>query len=182
MYHDPYTDHLWVATGDFQGECYLFEFTDSTFKNKVVHGDGSQIWRTVNLFFTKEKVVWIMDSQLETSHLVTLDRKDNSIKVTQPFDGPVWYIKSFPGDIHLAQTTVEIGDGVHSNFVHLYRSYDLKNWEKIASFPHDGLPLGYCKFAVISFANGKQSADKFYISCEAIKNKDGKSYECSLAD
>ncbi len=182
VYHDPFTDHIWVATGDFQGECFLFEYPDKTFENPIVHGDGSQIWRTVNLFFSKQSVVWIMDSQLETSHLVTMNRNDNSIDVTQPFPGPVWYIKTLSDNIHLAQTTVEIGEGVHTGCAHIYYSTDLAKWENVASFRHDGWSLKYFKFGVISFSNGVQKSDKFYISCEAIKNMDGKSYECSLVD
>ena len=182
VYHDPYTGHIWVATGDFEGECFLYEFPDISFTGPKIHGDGSQTWRTVNLFFDKDKVVWLMDSQLQANHLVTLDRATGKIEVTIPFPGPIWYIKSLSDGKYLAQTSVEKGPGVLTGDVHVYLSTDLINWDRIASFPHDGFPLGLFKNAVIAFSNGSQSSAKFYCSAEAIKNMDGKSFKCSLTE
>ncbi|PCI65243.1 MAG: hypothetical protein COB38_11470 [Gammaproteobacteria bacterium] len=180
IYHDRFTGHIWVPTGDFEGECYIYEFEDITLSNPVVHGDGSQVWRTVSVFFSEKTVVWAMDSELETSHLVIMDRGSGKISKGRVFPGPIWYIKSLMDGWHLLQTTVENGEGVVSKNVHIYISNDLENWQEIAVLPHDGLPLRYFKNAVVAFANGAQSSQKFYLSAEAIKGMDGKSFECKL--
>lgn len=182
VYHDPFTDHLWVTTGDFEGECYLYEFQDNSYENPIIHGDGSQKWRTVNLFFSESNVVWIMDSQLETSHLVTFDRQTGAITVGQSFPGPVWYTKTLSNGCYLAQTTVERGPGVHTDRAHIFLSRDLSIWNEVAAYPHDGLPLGYFKNAVIAFSNGDQTSENFYISAEAIKGMDGRGYHCKLIE
>jgi hypothetical protein len=181
IYHDRFTGHIWVPTGDFDGECYLYEFADTSMSNPVIHGDGSQVWRTVSLFFSEKSVVWAMDSELETCHLVIMDRKTGEISKDREFPGPIWYIKSLTDGWHLLQTVVENGAGVVSKNVHIYLSNDLENWQEVAVYPHDGLPLRYFKNAVVAFANGAQSSDKFYLSAEAVKGMDGKSFECKIS-
>lgn len=180
IYHDPFTDHLWVTTGDFNGECYLYEFRDDSLQDPIIHGDGTQTWRTVSLFFSESSVVWIMDSQLETSHLVTMDRQTGAITVGQAFPGPVWYAKTLSDGCYLAQTTVEKGEGVHTDQAQIFLSRDLSSWKEVAAYPHDGWPLGYFKNAVIAFSNGEQTSKDFYISAEAIKGMDGRGFRCQL--
>jgi hypothetical protein len=180
VYHDSFTDHLWVPTGDFDGECYLYEFNDSNLIDPVVHGDGSQVWRTVNLFFTEKSVIWAMDSELESSCLINMKRSSGKISKERRFPGPVWYIKTLVDGYYLLQTTVENGAGVMTDHVHLFVSRDLANWHEAASFGHDGLPLRYFKNAVVAFSNGSQFSNKFYLSAEAIKGMDGKAFECEI--
>lgn len=178
-YFDKYTDKIWVCTGDFDNEnCLMIANKDFTSVKKI--GDGQQKFRTCNLFFTKEKVHWLMDSQLETSHHIILDRTTDETTVGQKIMGPVWYIKELSDGYYLASTAQEIGVGVLDNKVHLYCSKDLENWKSIATFDHDGYPKRYFKFGVIGFADGLQSSSSFYMFFEAIKNYDGLSLECCL--
>lgn len=178
-YYDKYEDKIWVCTGDFEGENWLL-MADREFKNVKKIGDGQQKYRTCNIIFTKDYVHWLMDSQLEPSYHITLDRKTHTIEVGQKFMGPVWYIKELEDKTYLAATTQEIGEGVLDDKVHLYYSTDLKEWKTIKTFEHDGLPKRYFKFGVIGFADGKQSKDEFYMFFEAVKGLDGKSIKCSL--
>ena len=121
-----------------------------------------------------------MDSQLETSYHIVLDRATEQIEVRQKLMGPVWYIKELADKGYLAATAQEIGAGVLDDQVHLYYSENLKDWTTIATFDHDGFPKRYFKFGVIGFADGRQSANSFYMFFEAVKGFDGKSIECSL--
>ena len=121
-----------------------------------------------------------MDSELETSNLIIMDRLSGLITKKQEFPAPVWYIKSLTDGKSLLQTTVEKGASVKTNKVHLFLSEDLKNWTELAKLEHDGLPLGLFKNSVLAFASGYQSSQKFYFSAEAIKGMDGKSFECVI--
>ncbi|MBR9920821.1 MAG: hypothetical protein GYB31_08275 [Bacteroidetes bacterium] len=178
-YYDHYTDKIWVCTGDFEGEnCLLV--ADKDFKKVHKIGDGQQKYRTCNLIFTEKEVHWLMDSQLETSYHIVLDRATEKIDVRQKLMGPVWYIKELSDKGYLAATAQEIGAGVLDNKVHLYYSEDLKEWKTLATFNHDGFPKRYFKFGVIGFADGRQSGNSFYMFFEAIKGFDGKSIECCL--
>ena len=110
-----------------------------------------------------------------------MDRETDEILVDRAFPGPIWYIKSLTDGWHLLQTVVENGVGVFSKNVHIFLSNDLKNWQEVAVFPHDGLPLRYFKNAVVAFANGEQTSQKFYLSAEAIKGMDGQSFQCKIS-
>ncbi len=178
-YYDKYTDKIWVCTGDFEGENWLL-VADREFKDITKIGDGQQKYRTCNLIFTSSEVHWLMDSQLETSYHIVLDRTTNKTTVGQKLMGPVWYIKELEGNKYLAATAQEIGKGVLDEKVHLYYSEDLKNWETIRTFDHDGLHKKYFKFGVVGFADGRQTKEEFYMFFEAVKGFDGQSIKCSL--
>jgi len=180
-YYDKYTDKIWVCTGDFEGENWLI-VADKDFKNIKKIGDGQQKFRTCRLLFTPDEVHWVMDSPLEPSHHIIFDRTSESIKVGSRFHGPVWYLKVLTDGYYLAANSVEEpGEGIIDGKVHLYISKDLKTWEELKVFEHDGLPIGYFKYAVIGFADGDQSSKDFYMFFEAIKGYDGKSLQCELS-
>lgn len=178
-FYDKFTNKIWVCTGDFKNENWLL-VADLDFQVVEKIGDGQQRFRTCNLIFTQNKVHWLMDSQLEPSYHITMERKTKKITVGQKLMGPVWYIKELRNDIYLAATAQEIGPGVLDDKVHLYYSEDLKEWKNVRTFKHDGLPKKYFKFGVIGFADGQQTKNNFYMFFEAIKGLDGKSLNCSL--
>lgn len=178
-YYDPVEKKIWVLTGDFKNECRIL-CADRDFKNIEWIGDGQQTFRTCNLFFEKDSVHWIMDSQLQDSHHIKLDRKTRKIMHKQAFPGPVWYIKRLEDGFYLAATAQEIGPGVKDSYVHLMVSCDLETWEDVHHFEHDGLPKRWFKFGVIGFADGPQRSDGFYLFAEAVKGLDGRIALCEI--
>jgi hypothetical protein len=186
-YWDPVEEKIWVFTGDFAGECYIL-CADRDFQSVEWIGDGGQVYRACSAFFEADTVHWIMDSQLEPSHHVALDRRTRKIiKKTgadgaSAFPGPVWYIKRLADGYYLAATAQEIGPGVLDDYAHLVVSRDLENWAELHRFEHDGLPKRYFKFGVIGFAGGEQSSEKFYLFFEALKGVDGRIAECRIVE
>ena len=178
-YWDPYEKKIWSLTGDFEDECHIL-VTDEDFNEIEWIGDGGQVYRACNVFFEKDAVHWVMDSQLEPSHHIRLDRDTRRISRLAEFPGPVWYIKRLTDGYYLAATAQEIGPGVRDEYTHLLVSRDLESWESIRQFEHDGLPKRFFKFGVIGFADGEQSSDGFYLFAEAIKGLDGKVALCRL--
>jgi hypothetical protein len=178
-YFDPIEKKVWVLTGDFKDECHIL-VADSEFKHIEWIGDGQQTFRTCNVFFEKDSVHWIMDSQLQDSFHIKLDRKTRKIEKKQPFPGPVWYIKRLEDGIYLAATAQEIGPGVKDGYAHLMASRDLETWQDVYLFEHDGLPKRWFKFGVIGFADGAQRSDNFYIFTEAVKGFDGRIALCAI--
>ena len=178
-YYDRFTDKIWVCTGDFKDENWLL-VADREFKEVHKIGDGQQKFRTCNIIFTEKEVHWLMDSQLEPSYHIILDRKTEQITTGKKFLGPVWYIKELTDGYYLSATTQEIGAGVLDDKVNLYISTDLKEWNILHVFDHDGFPKRYFKFGVIGFADGRQSSKDFYMFFEAVKGFDGKSVTCAL--
>ena len=72
---DKFSERVWVFTGDSDEECKILAANEN-FDEVNVIGEGSQDWRAVSSFFTKDSVYWLMDSPLETSRLVKYDRKN----------------------------------------------------------------------------------------------------------
>lgn len=173
VYADPFGDQLWIPTGDFEGECYLIS-ADSAFADVVTHGDGTQAWRPVSLFFDRDRIAWVMDTQLETSFLQIFDRKTGTLTQHAAFPGPCWYSKQLTDGWSVLQTTVEVGPGVLSDHVHLYASCNLVDWVEFARFRKDRWPMRYFKFGVVAFADGPQTSDDFVMFGEAVEKMDGK--------
>jgi len=178
-YYDHFEDKIWILTGDFEGECHIL-CSDKTFKHMEWIGDGNQIYRTCNLFFEKDSVHWIMDSPLQNSYHIQLDRKTRTIHQKQLFPGPVWYIKRLTDGYYLAATAQEIGIGVRDQYSHLMVTKDLDTWEDLFQFKHDGLPKRFFKFGVLGFPDGLQESQSFYLFAEAIKGLDGKVALCAI--
>jgi hypothetical protein len=178
-FYDPYEDKIWTMTGDFKGECHIL-CSDRNFDNIEWIGDGNQLYRACNAFFEKDSVHWIMDSPLQNSYHIKLDRTSRRIHQHQLFPGPVWYIKRLTDGYYLAATAQEIGPGVKDKHAHLMISKDLIEWDDIHQFQHDGFPKRYFKFGVIGFPDGQQSSQSFFIFTEAIKGLDGKVALCAI--
>jgi hypothetical protein len=179
VYRDPFSDSLWIPTGDFEGECFLYR-TDADFACMTRYGDGTQVWRTVALLFAPDRISWIMDSQLQTSHLMHLDRQSGTLTRGRSFPGPVWYVKQLQDDVTLAQSTCEIGPGVHTDSAHLFLSRDHDTWVEVAKFKKDSWPMRYFKFGVLGFADGPQTSSRFALFGEGLRGFDGKARICSL--
>jgi len=174
IYDDPFKNDLWITTGDSNGECYLFKVPNKKFNNIIKYGDGTQKWRAVSLLFKKKYIIWGMDSPLQTSNLQIFDRNTKKLKKGCSFPGPVWYSKIFSDKSAILQTSVEIGNGVKSNYSSLFYSKDLINWSEIYKFKKDIFPKKLFKFGVIAFSEGLQSSKDFLFSAEGLKNIDGK--------
>jgi hypothetical protein len=180
-YFDPFEKKVWVFSGDFKDECFVL-CADPDFQQVEWIGNGQQEYRACNAFFEEDSIHWIMDSQLEDSYHIEMDRKTRQIRRKQRFPGPVWYIKKLEDRFFLAATAQEIGPGVHDRYAHLMVSRDLETWEDLYQFKHDGLPKRYFKFGVVGFADGPQSAASFYIFLEALQGLDGKTVRCRLEE
>ena len=182
VYVDPYSSSLWIATGDFDGECGLFEADRHDFSSMLRYGNGGQSWRPVSLLFEQKSIVWGMDSPLEASFLQTFSRASCRISQGQKFPGPVWYSKEFSNGFYALQTSVEIGLGSTSSSAHLYASKNLNDWTELASFKKDIFPKRLFKFGVIAFAQGDQSSDDFVIFGESLVGLDGKILNVCIED
>ena len=143
-------------------------------------GDGSQLWRTCNLFFQEDQVVWLMDSPDERPYVIFFSRKGNKIRKGSRLPGPVIYSKQFDENTFLAVTSAEPGKINPSNEVRLLLSKDIKKWECVKKFKKDIYPMSLFQFGNINFADGSQSSKKFYLSFQSIKLFDGMIGECQI--
>jgi hypothetical protein len=181
VYADKYTNKIWIFTGDADGECWVIEANED-FSEVRYHGDGSQIYRACTAFFTSEKVVWAMDSPLQPSQTVHLDRQTGGVELHGSFPGPIWYGCEVVKSGYLLASTVEPGDSVTGDKAVIYFSEDLITWTKLTAFTKDLWPMGLFKFGVIGFSRGQRSDGSFYIFGEALKGLDGRSLRCKIKE
>lgn len=179
VYVDPFSELLWIPTGDFDGECFL-HCVDEDFGMLETFGNGTQQWRPVSLLFEQDKILWGMDSQLETSYLQEFDRATGTLTRHNEFPGPVWYSKQFADGNALLQTVVEVGPGVKSDHAHLYASRDNRAWDEVVRYEKDRWPMRFFKFGVLSFADGPQTSDDFVLFGEGLVDMDGKAVIASV--
>ena len=179
VFADSHSDAIWVTTGDFSNECFLFEANED-FTSVRRHGDGTQPWRAVNLAFERDTIFWGMDSQLETSRLQRFIRATGVLEPLCEFPGPVWYIKRLTDGWSLLQTTCETGPGVKTNFSHMLASRNLVDWHEIGRFRKDRWPKSILKYGVITFADGPQTMSDFVFSCQALVGRDGQAFRASV--
>ena len=83
---------IWILTGDFENQNHIIK-ADKNFKKLKWYGDGSQKWRACNLFFTKDKIHWITDTEFQLNYHYSMCRNSEELKKLEEFPGPVWYIK-----------------------------------------------------------------------------------------
>ena len=177
VYHDPFEkENYWVTVGDFNGECHLL-CTADRFKTFRSYGDGSQNYRAVNLFFTRDYITWLTDSNLKLNHAFRLQRKTGKVEMGQELDCSAWYGCPTREKVFVAFTTVERGPAILSRASSVLVSEDAFHWEKVHSFKKDFYkPLQLFKYGVISCPSGEMSIHELYLSGEGLVGLDG----CSL--
>ena len=70
---DPYTGHIYVATGDVDQHSRLY-FSNDNGENFKLLAMGSQKYRSLSIWFTERYVYWNMDSERADQHVYRLAR------------------------------------------------------------------------------------------------------------
>ena len=181
VYRDPFEKNAWwVTVGDFAGECFLLKTIDS-FKTFTRFGDGTQQYRAVNLFFTRDYIHWLTDSNLQQNHAFRMNRRTSRVEQGQPLDASVWYGCPTREGIFLAFTTIERGPAIHSRSSAVLVSEDAFHWEKVFEFKKDFYrPVQLFKYGVISCPSGEMSISEFFLSGEGLVGLDGCSIKAGI--
>jgi hypothetical protein len=181
IYVDPFeSETLWITTGDDEGECYLFK-TQDRFKHVTRYGDGSQNYRAVRLFFTKDYITWATDSHVEQNYACRIARDSDILEIGQALDGSAWYGTMTRDGLYITCTTVEPGPAIQSNRSRILVSRDGFSWQEIHSFKKDfWRPMKVFKYGVISLPSGEMRSREVYISGEGLVGLDGKSMQLRI--
>lgn len=98
---DPYTDDIWLTTGDTDAESRIGRLRDGEFE---VVGGGSQDWRAVELAFTPSSILWGVDcAYADANRIYRLDRDGLEPAAAEPtavhaVDGSVYYAATLAVD------------------------------------------------------------------------------------
>jgi hypothetical protein len=172
MKYDPYSNKIWTFTGDNEGECVIL-ISDEHFITNNTLGDGTQKYRACNVFFEKDKVVWMMDSPNEVASCVHYNRKTKEVTKVYDFIGPVWYSHELDNGYYICASSVEPGYSMEKQIAQVLVSKDLINWQVKVELKKDMWPIKYFKYGVVAFPIGKQQIRNVYMFGEALNDLEG---------
>lgn len=175
IFFDKYTYRIWVATGDRENEC-IIGYTEDEFKTFVEVFRGGQEYRTCQLFFYKDFIVFGTDTQYQQNVIKMFDRNTLEITELQKVQGSV--IKGGQvGDVAFISTTVEPSDVNTDKWAHLWVTKDGLHWEEKYKAKKDWLPATLFQFGTFEFPQyyGIEKLERLYFSGRALKGLDGKS-------
>lgn len=174
LFFDTFTNRIWVATGDRENEC-IIGYTEDEFKTFTEVFRGGQEYRTCQLFFYKDFIVFGTDTQYQQNVIKKFDRKTLKISELQKVQGSV--IKGGQvGDVAFISTTVEPSDVNTDKWAHLWVTKDGLHWEERYKAKKDWLPATLFQFGTFEFPQyyGIEKLDRLYFSGRALKGLDGK--------
>lgn len=174
LFFDKFANRIWAATGDRENEC-IIGYTEDEFKTFVEVFRGGQEYRTCQLFFYKDFIVFGTDTQYEQNVIKKFDRNTLEITELQKVQGSI--IKGGQvGDVAFISTTVEPSKVNTDNYAHLWVTKDGLHWEEKFKAKKDWLPFIF-QFGTFEFPQyyGIDKLERLYFSGRALKGLDGKS-------
>lgn len=88
---DPYTEKLWVCTGDMDQQS-MMAWSDDGFKSLLKIGQGSQLWRSCQMIFTEDALYWGTDTNSEdVAGIYKWDKNTAEIEKLQKVEGIVFF-------------------------------------------------------------------------------------------
>lgn len=173
LFFDKYTNRIWVATGDRENEC-IIGYTEDEFKTFVEVFRGGQEYRTCQLFFYKDFIVFGTDTQYQQNVIKKFDRNTLEITELKKVQGSI--IKGGQvGDVAFISTTVEPSEVNKDKYAHLWVTKDGLHWEERYKAKKDWLPFIF-QFGTFEFPQyyGIEKLERLYFSGRALKGLDGK--------
>ncbi|MFP8954776.1 glycosyl hydrolase [Natrialbaceae archaeon A-arb3/5] len=157
---DPYTDDIWVTTGDTDAESKIGRLQDGTLE---VVGEGDQSWRAVKLAFTPSAVLWGVDSVYTDGKPIRklprerIDEPDPRPETVHEVTSSVYYAETLAVDGELwvlFSTSMEAGadsTGPETQTVRSDRAAvvaassasDFSNWHELVSYEKRTTPADW---------------------------------------
>ena len=163
--NDPYSDRLWVCTGDLNRES-MVAWTDNDFESINPIGSGSQVWRVCQLVFTENSIYWGTDTGSdEVAGIYRWDKNTGENQRLIEVDGAVFY------GTRLAKGTIVMSsdrEGMENEKDDRTRLYIFKDDDHITTIEcgtwDHHKPGFWFKFAKLRFQRN-QGDDSLVISC-----------------
>lgn len=172
VFYDKYTSRIWVLTGDRENEC-IIGYTEDEFKTFHEVLRGGQEYRSCQLFFYKDFIVYATDSQYIENEIRAIDRETLKITTLATIQGSA--IKGGQtGDVSYLSTTIEPSDVNKDRFAHIWVTKDGLHWEDKFKAEKDCWPSIF-QFGTFEFPQNAYHEGRLWFSGRALKGYDNKS-------
>lgn len=180
LFLDPYTNIIWIATGDRENECIIANTSDG-FKTLNVVFRGDQEYRAANLLFYKDFIIYATDSQYIKNEIKKIDRRTLDISVVAKIQGSGIYGGQC-GDFGFFSTSVEPSKVNKDKYSHLWLTKNGLEWEEIFKARKDIWNGTLFQFGSILFPqyNTTKPLRKFFFYGRALKKIGGNSVGIDL--
>lgn len=172
VFFDKYTNRMWVLTGDRENEC-IIGYTEDEFKTFHEVLRGGQEYRSCQLFFYKDFIVYATDSQYIENEIRAIDRKTLKITTLAKIQGSA--IKGGQtGNVSYLSTTIEPSEVNKDRFAHIWVTKDGLHWEDKFKAEKDSWPSIF-QFGTFEFPQNAYHEGRLWFSGRALKGYDNKS-------
>ena len=158
--HDPYTDNLWVTTGDDDEECGLWRIRRDGEPEYVV--GGSQQLRVVQPLFTESHVLFGTDSPLEQNHIYRLSRDDLSVEKVCEVPNSVFYGCRVGGHVYFSTAAEPSEVNSVDEFLVVGSNDGGKNWRTVVRCRKDRLPFKLFQYGQVHLPHGTNDTGHLY--------------------
>jgi hypothetical protein len=167
IYQDPFSDIIYITTGDEDSEAAIYK-TDDFFKSieRVIY--GSQQTRTIKLLFDEEYIYFGSDAPHEKNYLYKLNKRNNNITRLTSVGSSVFHGCKI-NNWFFFSTAIEPSKVNKTKYAEVWASPDGNNWKCILRFKKDILPMRYFQYGQIFFPNGPGDGENLWISPFATK-------------
>lgn len=171
VFYDKYTKRVWVLTGDRENEC-IIGYTDDEFNTFHEFLRGGQEYRSCQLFFYKDFIVYATDSQYMENEIRSINRNTFEINTLARIQGSA--IKGGQtGEVAYLSTTIEPSEVNKDCFSHIWMTKDGINWQEVMKAEKDCWPAIF-QFGTFEFPQDAYNNGKLWFSGRALKGFDNK--------
>lgn len=150
LFYDKFTDYIWVVTGDIENEC-IIGYSDDSFNSFKEVFRGGQEYRTCNLMFYEDEILFVTDSQYIENEIKSFNRKTLEIKSLYKINGSGIYGGQID-DLIYVSSTIEPSKVNLDKYSHIYISENRgKDWKDIAKYKKDFWHKSIFQFGSIQF-------------------------------
>jgi len=168
VYTDPFSNEIWVTTGDENDEAKVIILNEQFIIDRVFI-QGDQQARIVQPIFTKEFVYFASDAPHEINFIYRYNRVSDTIEQLQEIAGPIYFGQMVAGVLFFS-TVVEPSDVNSQSTVELWASLCGEIWQRVKVFDKDNLSLKYFQYGQIVLPNQQLNDQLFCFTEFATKN------------
>jgi hypothetical protein len=152
IFQDPYTNALWLTTGDNDDESAIW-VSHNGLKTVERILTGSQQTRAVTLLFTEDHVYFGSDTPLEINHLYRFRRDGHGLESVHVVNGSVFYGCRTRDKLFFG-TVCEPSLINKSNRAVVWSTTDGQNWTELISFKKDPWHRKLFQYGQVLFPSG----------------------------